>query len=1437
MSRLFTFFCHSRPVVLLSIAMVLLIDSPASAQVLTTYELSGNVYRDADGNGDPSDPDTPMAGAVIRLFSDPNADGDPADGSLLTTTATDSSGYFQFLMPDGSYVIEQVDLPGTLSTYDSQGSLTDSRIAVTVAGSHVQDLVFLDFGAQLFAISGTVYADGPLNDALFGPDDQPVGAVLIRLYADLNNDGLVSVNEPLISDSVTGTSGRFGFGGLVSGQYVVQEIDPAGAVSVNDTHGSPTDNQVGVTIVSSDVSNANFLDQNIMLASIRGTVRDDLDKDGDPADPDPPLAGVTLLLFTDPDGDGNPFDGYAVSLAATSLQGHYEFPQLPSGNYVVFQFVPIGADSTWDAQGSPTDGMVGVALTGVDVTGRDFLNADTLLATATGIVYEDGSNLDALFTQDDTPVAGLEIRLYADLDGNTVVSSEDIELGTVTSTAGGQILFSRLVYGTYVAETVLPSGASPVNDMEGAEEDGQIGFELFSPNYPNLLFLNQGLSVGSAGGTTRNDLNGNGNPLDADPPLPNVPVRLYSDPNADGNPADGVLIATTVTNGQGAYLFSGLVARDYVIEVANVLGANSTYDAEGSPTDGRIRLPMNGTNLTGQDFLSTGAILASISGFVFNEGPASTGGFSVDDVPLPGVFVRLYADADSNGLADFADPVITTTATLRDGSYSFPDLPAGNYVILELDPPGSSSLADSQGNQTDNMIAVTLSGTSVTQRNFLDSGASLSSIIGQIRDDFDSDGDLNDPDKPIPGITVRLHIDVDSNGVISAQDILLDQTVTNTSGQFVFTDLSGGTYILQEIDPRGAVSTGDSQGPNDNLVSIPLGNTDDTSAVFLDAYHPTGYLYDAVTGEILAGGSVAVSGPGVVSLVMNGSSGQYVFETDGTAGTYSLSFTPPPGFIPAPLHSPQPTALDPTGMSDPEAIGSDENPAAPNFLVSPAAGANPYHLQITLAPGDPLVINNNLPFVRVDAPSFTYWSASRAGAGGSPASNLDGDSVPDLLEYTFHTDAANGLVTSPRYSVQHHAGTGFFRASYTLREQGHADVSVKVQVLQNLASSPAGWVDAAALPTSISNGDGSRTYTLANLEAEPGFAGAEFGFVRFLVSLDADLNGTPEATAATPVMGWQRRTLTAAAISSWSAALIPAPATELSGVITAVSGSSLDLSAALTGQGNFPVSSFPNSYFEILDGPQAGHRLWVTSTGSSGTLAGIDLASPVSTLTSLPGSLAGSRFILRPSLTLSTAFTPASFTSGLGPTTADRVMTFDNATQSYITYWLFTGGSNPYWVREGDGTLTNRNNVVLNPAHGALVQRRGAALARTAAGFVRSNSFAYRLANKQTLIGTPWPLAQSPASRGMSTANGLTGNNQPTTADALSIWASDLTPGAPSFTSFYLFKVGVTERWVRQGDGTLQDRKNDLLFLPARAAFWKSINGLPAFVLPLPWTP
>ncbi|QTR50171.1 SdrD B-like domain-containing protein [Candidatus Thiothrix anitrata] len=66
-----------------------------------------------------------------------------------------------------------------------------------------------------------------------------------------------------------------------------------------------------------------FLDYRV--GSIAGQVRNDSDYDGSFADADAGIAGVTITLFTDPDGNGDPADGVNVGTATTNSAGSYVF--------------------------------------------------------------------------------------------------------------------------------------------------------------------------------------------------------------------------------------------------------------------------------------------------------------------------------------------------------------------------------------------------------------------------------------------------------------------------------------------------------------------------------------------------------------------------------------------------------------------------------------------------------------------------------------------------------------------------------------------------------------------------------------------------------------------------------------------------------------------------------------------------------------------------------------------------------------------------------------------------------------------------------------------------------------------------------------------------------------------------------------------------------
>jgi len=172
------------------------------------------------------------------------------------------------------------------------------------------------------------------------------------------------------------------------------------------------------------------------------------------------------------------------------------------------------------------------------------------------------------------------------------------------------------------------------------------------------------------------------------------------------------------------------------------------------------------------------------------------------------------------------------------------------------------------------------------------------------------------------------------------------------------------------FDIEGTASTNDSDGDGMMDNDERGGDRDgDGVANYLD-YDPTGYFYDEATGEIISGGRVTASGPGAITTLETGASGYYQFATDGTAGIYTLTVTLPPGYdrSKACLRG-DPPSYDPTGQPDPDSLGAGEN-GTTGFLTSSACTA--FYLTLDLEPGDPFIINNNIPLVARPLPATGF---------------------------------------------------------------------------------------------------------------------------------------------------------------------------------------------------------------------------------------------------------------------------------------------------------------------------------------------------------------------------------------------------------------------------------------------------------------------------------
>ncbi|MDQ2692543.1 MAG: sortase, partial [Chloroflexota bacterium] len=176
---------------------------------------------------------------------------------------------------------------------------------------------------------------------------------------------------------------------------------------------------------------------------------------------------------------------------------------------------------------------------------------------------------------------------------------------------------------------------------------------------------------------------------------------------------------------------------------------------------------------------------ASISGVVFHDADLN-GAQGAGEAGIGSVRVELY-DNTGTTLIGFAN-------TTAGGSYSFTNLPPGNYLVREIDPAGYVST-------TANDVTTSLIAGGSSTVNFGDyrlSNSSVSSIAGIVFDDANANGVQDSGEAPLSGVTIQLR---NNSGAVVAT------TTTTAAGAYGFTNLAAGSYTLREIDPTGYVST------------------------------------------------------------------------------------------------------------------------------------------------------------------------------------------------------------------------------------------------------------------------------------------------------------------------------------------------------------------------------------------------------------------------------------------------------------------------------------------------------------------------------------------------------------------------------------------------------------------------------------------------------
>ncbi len=664
-----------RPTSLAARDVVVVGDKDASADFFNFAggQITGVVWSDLNNDGErATDPITGtytepgLAGWTVFLDFDHNNQLDPLEPS----TTTDISGAYRFTdLPADEYRVTEILPDGwePASGFDSK-----QDVFVVPLAESVQDYGNISLGSG--SIRGTIWHDENIDgdratDPSTGEFTEP-GLAGWTVFLDLN---LNEVADPLEPTTLTDAYGVYTFLGIGEGTYQLKEVLPAGWYPSPDFATMQT-----VDVMAGDTTDAeDFANFTVLNGSIRGVVWNDVNRSGAR---DTNLSGdytepglADWKVYLDLNRNGVPDAPEPVAL--TDANGVYVFEDLQVGEYDVREVLPSG----WETAPTFSEDQSIRVFSGLETLAADFANFNISTAipgSISGVVWDD---VDGDGRRDVDPTTGAFTdpgiagwTIYLDLDANGVMGPSE---PVATSGADGSYTFSAVAPGSVKVVEAKPAGWTSTSPLSAA-----YSFALKNgQNITGIDFGNRALRESGIRGTVFADTNRNGVRDAGERGLGGLTV--YLDLNSDGrrDPSEpetttsSDLFFTPAVNEAGSYSFTHLAAGLYPVRVV--------VPAELSATPASELLHVitlgKAEDRAGVD---TASVFRAneIHGLQFDD----KNGNHQRDADEPGVpGSRIYVDLNRN---DSLDPDEPTTLTSDDGSYSFPGLEPGAYVIRQI---------------------------------------------------------------------------------------------------------------------------------------------------------------------------------------------------------------------------------------------------------------------------------------------------------------------------------------------------------------------------------------------------------------------------------------------------------------------------------------------------------------------------------------------------------------------------------------------------------------------------------------------------------------------------------------------------------------------------------------------------------------------------------
>jgi len=641
--------------------------------------IGDRVWDDKNANGIQDDGEAGIVGATVQLKD--------ANGKVVQTTQTGADGKYSFAADAGTYTVAVTAPKGYVFTATTAGSNT--AVDSNVNSSGQSGAITLANGETNNTIDAGLYKTASVGD---------------RVWLDKNGDGLqnsgeagicnikvtlLDANGKQVGASVyTDANGNYQFTNLKPGTYSVQfdkSTLPDGMVFTTANVGN---NAGTYDSIDSDV-NANGLSHSFTLASgeVNSTVdagvlaaatigdRVWLDKNGNGVQDsgESGKSGVTMELRDS--------SGKVVDTTVTDSNGYYKF-SVEAGTYSVAMKVPTGYATTVknagssDALDSNADASGNLGKVTVSA-GQNVTNLDAGLVQTGAIgdrVWYD-TNGDGIQQSNESGARGVKV---------TLLNEKGVVIATDVTDASGNYLFSDVGPGKYSVKVDAPDGYIFTKQNQGyydtndsdADANGLISQFTLAQGVVDKTRDAGLVKESSIGNRVWEDSNANGIQDAGEKGVDGVTVKLYD--------ANGALKATTVTHDGGEYLFDGLSAGSYKVEVTNSSGWFFTKSGAGTDaTDSDITSVNGSVGRTGTITLGTGQNITTEDAGIYRKASIGdkvwrdsnhNGVQDAGEEGIGGVTVALYDSATKKQLA--------SVKTDANGNYKFGDLTPGSYYLV-----------------------------------------------------------------------------------------------------------------------------------------------------------------------------------------------------------------------------------------------------------------------------------------------------------------------------------------------------------------------------------------------------------------------------------------------------------------------------------------------------------------------------------------------------------------------------------------------------------------------------------------------------------------------------------------------------------------------------------------------------------------------------------